>query len=313
MNLRERYKESLRNLPPPGHGCHPRLLAVADYGVIAGLTAAQIFDDLRRFTPAGNRRIHDQELTDAINKALSDHNGGTFTPRPRLKPVVKDGKAALQKIISQGKTSDEADLSEISPIRLLEEPKDDPALLLENLYEPADLIWIGEWHQTGIETIRTAGEWVTYSRNGGKTARHIISNPMTGLESTTKDGRPSYRCDNTVKTYKYCVVEFDNLSREDQIRFWSAVRLPVVCLIDSGGKSIHAWLDVQKLARFETFEQWTTYIKSRLYDRILTPMGVDGQCSNPSRLSRLPGHYREEKGAYQRLLWLSPEGRPIAC
>jgi hypothetical protein len=189
----------------------------------------------------------------------------------------------------------------------------DAILLLETLYRPDDLIWVGERYGEGIlgVTIRTVKEWITHFRNGGKTAPHIIPNPMTGQEGTTKDGKPSFRSDNTVLKYLHCVVEFDDFPRADQIRFWSAARLPAVCLIDSGGKSIHAWLDVQRLAKIETFDQWTTQIKTRLYDRILTPMGVDSSCSNPSRLSRLPGHYRTEKGAYQRLLWLSPEGRPI--
>jgi len=68
---------------------------------------------------------------------------------------------------------------------------------------------------------------------------------------------------------------------------------------------------VSKLVRVETLEQWQAQIKTRLYDRILTPLGIDGACSNPARLSRLPGHFRSEKGAWQRLLWLSAEGRPI--
>jgi hypothetical protein len=134
---------------------------------------------------------------------------------------------------------------------------------------------------------------------------------MTGREGTTKNGKPSFRSDNTVKAYRFCIVEFDDLPRESQISFWSAAQLPVVCLIDSGGKSIHAWLDVQKLVKVNSPIDWTTHIKNRLYDRNLTPMGVDSSCSNPSRLSRLPGHYRKEKGAYQRILWLSAEGRPI--
>ena len=186
----------------------------------------------------------------------------------------------------------------------------DAILLLLTLYRPDDLIWIGERYGEGIlgVTIRTAIEWIAYFRNGGKTGPHIIPNPMTGKEGTTKDGKPSFRSDNTVKTYRFCVVEFDDLNREDQLRFWSAARLPVVALIDSGGKSIHSWLRVSKLAQVETFDQWTTQIKGRLYDQILTPLGVDGACSNPARLSRLPGHYRTEKQAYQRLLWLSPKG-----
>jgi hypothetical protein len=315
MNLLARYNEALRIIPfPGGGGCHSSILGVANLGVLAGLTAETIFQDLRQSIPSGSRKVSDGEISDAIRKALSDHNGGTYTPRPRPEPVVRDGKATRQRIIDQGKILDEADFWEASPIRLLEEPKDDPALLLETLYEPTDLLWIGEHDHPGVlgKTIRTAADWITYFRNGGKTAPHIIPNPMSGQEGTTKTGESSFRSDDTVKTYRFCLVEFDDLPREFQIRFWSAVRLPVVCLIDSGGKSIHAWLDVQKWTTVETPDQWQAEIKQHLYDRLLAPLGVDKACSNPARLSRLPGHYRIEKGNYQRTLWLSGrEGRFI--
>jgi hypothetical protein len=196
---------------------------------------------------------------------------------------------------------------------LWDHPQSDAVLLLEKLYKPDQLIWIGERHQAGIigKTIMAVQDWIAYIRYGGNIGPHIIPNPLTGLEGLTKDGKPSFRCDATVKTYRYAMAEFDGLNREDQIRFWSAVKLPIVCLIDSGGRSIHAWIDVQKLAKVTTAEDWQQHIKIHLYEQILIPLGVDPACSNPARLSRMPGHYREEKNAWQRLLWLSREGRPI--
>ena len=313
MTATARYQDALRNIPSPGCGCHPFLLAVADYGVMSELSADRIFSDVRAAIPTGARRISDKEITDAIDKALSDHQGGTFTARPRPAPIVQNGAAARQRIIDSAKISDEADLWEASPLRLWDEPKNDAALLLETLYEPTDWIFIGDRVQPGIigETIQTVADRITFLQDGGKTGPHIIPNPLTGEEGMTKEGKPSFRCDATVRAPRYCLGEFDNLSREDQIRFWSAIKLPIVALIDSGGKSIHAWIDVQKLAPVTTSVQWAAEIKGRLYDQILTPLGVDAACSNPARLSRLPGHYREEKGAWQRLLWLSAEGRPI--
>jgi hypothetical protein len=315
MTIIGRYQESRLNIPIPGSGgCHTAILGVANLGVLAGLAAEAIFQDLRRSIPQGKRQISDREITDAINKAQQDHTDGTFTPRPRPKPVVQDGKAALQNIIDQGKISDEVDLWEASQIRLLGEPIDDSVLLLEILYAPTDLLWIGERHDAGIlgETIRTAGEWIIHFRNGGKAGPHIIPNPLTGTPTMKKTGDgETYRGDGNTRSYRFCIAEFDNLTREDQIKFWSEVRLPVVALIDSAGKSVHAWIDIQKLAPVTTAEQWTNEIKGRLYGAILNPLGVDSACSNPARLSRLPGHFRTEKQAYQRLLWLSPEGRPI--
>jgi hypothetical protein len=87
--------------------------------------------------------------------------------------------------------------------------------------------------------------------------------------------------------------------------------LPILALIDSGGKSIHAWLDVQKLSSITTCDEWTREIKIGLYERVLIPLGVDRACCNPSRLSRLPGFFRSETGRFQRLLWLSPVGRRV--
>ena len=314
--MNNRYQNALATIPPPGCGlnCHPTLLSVANYGVKAGVKPQQIHDDLRVSIPQGKRQITDRAITDAINKALSDHTKGTFTPQPRQKPAVLDGKAALQKIIDQGKISNDADLWEASPFRLWEGTKDDPVLLLETLYEKTDLIWIGERFDEGImgETIQPVGQWIDDFKAGREIPPHIIPNPLTGTPAIKKTGDgETYRGDANVKEYRFCLVEFDDLPRESQIRFLSAAQLPIVCLIDSGGKSIHAWLQVSKIATVTTSDQWQLNIKQNLYDRLLTPLGADGACSNPARLSRLPGHFRTEKSEFQRLLWLSPEGRQV--
>ncbi len=315
MTASARYRDARANIPTPGGGgCHTAILGISNLGVMAGIPPEAIFQDIRQSIPRGLRKVSDREIHDAIRKAISDHNGGTFTPRTRATPVVQDGKAALRRIIDQGKISNEVDLWEASPIRLLDEPQGDPGLLLETLYKPTDHVWIGDQHQSGIigDTIKTTEEWISHFKNGGKTGPFIIINPLTGTSSLTKTGdKTTLRGNGNIAMYRYCMCEFDCLCQEAQIRFWSAVKLPIVALTDSGGRSIHAWIDVQKLAPVTTSEQWAAEIKGRLYDQILTPLGVDAACSNPARLSRLPGHYREEKSAWQRLLWLSAEGRPI--
>ena len=313
---RSRYQDALESIPPVGQGRHPALLGIANLGVLAGLDGQRIFRDIQDAMPQGNQRIPDREIHSAINKALSDYNGGVFIPKARPEPIIKNGKAVLQRIIEQGKYSDEADLWEASSINLYDKPRKDTILLLETLYKQDDLLWMGERYDTGIigDTIRSRNAWISYFEKGGIPAAHIIPNPLNGVKVATKNGeKPTLRGDNNVKEYRFCMAEFDNLTREDQIRFWSGVKLPIVCLIDSGGRSIHAWIQISKLVEpnITTSEQWQADIKEDLYAQLLTPMGVDGACSNPARLSRLPGHYRQSKRAWQRLLWLSPEGREI--
>ena len=309
-----RYHEALRSIPAPGTGCHPSLLSVANYGVKIGIDMNQLIEDIRANIPHGRRRVPDREIIDTVKKAFQDHKGGTYTPRPRPKPVVKDGKTSLQKIISQSKIETDVDLWESSPIRLLDDPRQDFILFFETLYKPDDFIFIGDRIQPGIigQTIRCISDWITYFKNNGKTSPFIILNPLSGQPAQTKSGdKETLRGDGNIIDWRYCMAEFDNLDMTEQVKFWSAVRLPVIALIYSGGKSIHAILEVKKLAEVTTPEQWDKQIKQRLYDQILKPMGVDGACSNPARLSRLPGHFRSGKNSMQKILWLSSEGRQI--
>jgi len=289
-------------------------MSTADLGIISGKAPNVVFGDIRRVIPPGTRRVPDREIDDAIKKAIQDLTDGNYEPRRRQVPVVQNGKVVLQKLISDAKISHEVDLWEVSPIRLMEEPLTDASLFLKTRYRACDRVFIGERHQPGIigETIRFAWEWIVHIDNGGTTGPLIIINPLNGIPAPTKSGdKTTLRGDGNVTSYRYCMAEFDNLSREDQIRFWSAVKLPIVALIDSGGKSIHAWMEVSQMSQVTTSEKWQEIIKERLYDRLLAPLGVDAACSNPARLSRLPGHYRTEKQSWQRLLWLSPAGRPI--
>ena len=313
-----KYRDRLAAIPAPGGGCHTSLLGVANLGVMSGLGRDRIFHDLRTAIPQGQRHIPDSEILAAIHKAMLDHkttgtlsNSETYQSYRAAEPVISDGKGALQAILKQSKISDEADLWESSPIRLDWEPQEDAGKFLFALFDPDDLIFIGGRHDTGNlgGTIRQAAEWIKHFQNGGTGGPFIIINPLNGLpvEKKTNDG-VTYRSDGNVKTFKYCLAEFDTLSREDQILFWTAVKLPLACLIDSGGKSIHAWLKVSELAQVERLEQWATHIKGRLYDQGLIPLGVDSACSNPARLSRLPGHLRDT-GKYQRILWLAEPQR----
>jgi hypothetical protein len=306
----DRYNENLTNPQAPGNGCHSWIMSTANLGVIGSVDPQQIQTDIRRVIPTGTRAIRDKEINDAINKAMMDHSKGTFTPRPRPKPIINDAQTTLQKIIESAVITTEADLWEDSPVRLTGEPTEDAVLLMENLYDGNDFLWAADRHEPGTpSTIRPVCEWISLIKAGNiELPQFFIINPLSGLPVPKKDGPGvSYRADGCVKHYRYTMAEFDTLSIEQQICFWSSVKLPVRTLIHTGNKSIHAIIDVQKLASVKTYGDWQTHIKGRLYNQILVPMGVDAACSNPARLSRLPGHYREEKKSFQKLLWLSPK------
>jgi len=315
--LLDRYRTKLATLPASGGGgCHPALLGVASLGVMAGVSPEGVFRDLREQVH-GTRPIPDREILDAVSKAADGAQAprrgvprwrpptyGHPSPRPLPRPFDAAGFMAAR--LAEGDGYGEADIWEASPVRMETPPgPEDAAQLLVSLYAPDDRLFIGD---TYGRTVKTAAEWVALFRAGRPIPPHIIPNPVTGMTAMTKDGRPSFRADACVKSFRFAVAEFDGMSREDQLRFWWAVKLPVCALIDSGGKSLHAWIRVDGL---NTAEQWTNVVENNLFARWLIPLGCDAACRNESRLSRLPGHFRAEKGKWQRILYLAPEGRAI--
>jgi hypothetical protein len=328
MNGREQklldlYHDRLSSIPSPGgNGCHPDLLGTANLGIMAEVPPEQVFEDICGAIPRGKRIVTHREIADAVNKAAEDHkvivlpSGENYRrySQTKPKPVVDDGPAALRKLIDQGKGVTEADIWEASPIPLGWPPEEDAIQVLTALYGNDDVIYIGESYADGVigQNIRTCSEWIDHLSHEGKPAPHIIPNPLNGqpVEKKSGDGL-TLRGDGNVCVFRFCMVEFDDMSREDQLSFWASINLPISALIDSGGKSIHGWLDVRKLADVPTSEAWDHHIRNRLYGQILEPMGVDSACKNPSRLSRFPGYFRTEKNNRQRLLYLSPTGRKV--
>jgi hypothetical protein len=295
-------------------------LGVANIGIQSGIPPKDVAAALRAFTPQGSRRVPDREILEAVEKAAlgranRPQRGGpprwrVSAPARQAPPSIVrrsfDAAKFMADRLAEGDGHGEADIWAASPVRV-ETPQEpeEAARLLTSLYAPDDQLFIGD---TYGRTVRTAAEWVARFRAGEPVPPHIIPNPVTGMTAMTKNDRPSFRADACVKSFRFAVAEFDGMGREEQLQFWWAVKLPVCALIDSGGKSLHAWIRVDGV---NAAAQWAKEVEDRLFGLVLIPLGCDAACRNESRLSRLPGHFRTEKGKWQRLLYLAPEGRAI--
>ena len=300
MSLLQRFEQVLGSIPPPGgNGCHPYLLKAAIHGVRAGVPPDEIHAIIASHIPRGTRIVTDREIHDAVSKALQQP-----TPMPgvrRAPPFRFDAKAFLAARLREGASCGEAEIWDVSPVRIDWQPQQDAEMILTHLYRPDDIIFVGSRHETTPHPVRN---WLDHVRTGGALGEHVIPNPLTGRMAKTKDGKDSYRADACVAHFRFAVVEFDSLPRADQLAFWATVNLPIVALIDSGGKSIHAWIATE----CRDADEWTSNVENRLYRDFLTPMGVDSACRNEARLSRMPGVFRAEKSRWQRLLYLNPSG-----
>lgn len=190
-------------------------------------------------------------------------------------------------------------------------------IFLEALYKRDDMLFLE--NKTDKE-IHTRDERMKILETGSILPFFII-NPLSGDEHMNQSGRLSNRCDAAVKSFKYVLVEFDGrenegiYSLENQLAFFCKINLPIAALTYSGNKSIHALVSLGD--RIRSLDDWNREVKNVLYNTVLRPLGADSANSNPSRMSRLPGHMRHDQnpqgnmfrptGKLQRLIYLNPQ------
>ena len=299
-----KFETALHSWPSAGSGVHSHLMAVCNLAAIAGLNPVDAEREIIRTMP--RPPSPSGEVAAAIRKAYSEHKGGAVDYRPTYaKPTKPQPKPmTAQAFIQRGDGAEECDWWEASPYRIdWGEPGPmDAVVLLRTLYAPGEFVFLGERY--GVE-VRTAADWIARMEGGATLPPHWIPNPLTGQEHPTGDGKLSKRGDSAVASFRFAVAEFDTLSKPEQLAFWWGFKsAPIGALIDSGGKSIHAILKVDCANRAD----WERDVEGILFPKVLCPLGCDPACRNESRLSRLPGHFRTEKNAWQRLLFLDPTG-----
>jgi hypothetical protein len=92
--------------------------------------------------------------------------------------------------------------------------------------------------------------------------------------------------DASVSDFRYLLVECDGRPKDEQFQLLANSILPIACLIDSGGKSVRAWIELNASSP-EEFKE-----RQELVYEYLKPIGIDEANKNPSRFSRLPGIFR---------------------
>lgn len=322
MNTRiVNFEQALTATKPRGiqDGFHSNLLRLADLGLIAGINESAIIAAIKTNTSGYRTNEVEQAVSRAKLDFKPDSNSRPYKPIQRQEVESSiDWLELRTKFIERGynglkdKLLIYCDLWEASYSRIYDRPEKDSILILENLFLLDDVLFLGDTFSTTVKSVK---DWLSdlkilHSANMYSRFPHIIWNPLSGQPGLTKEGKQSYRADSCVKSFRYAVAEFDTIPKEDQAALWlfliTEKNYPVAALIDSGGKSIHAILAVNIKDSIKTNEDWTAEIEEKLYNDFLIPLGCDAACKNESRLSRLPGHFRQEKGQFQRLLYLNP-------
>lgn len=171
---------------------------------------------------------------------------------------------------------------------------------LETLFEAAETVgyvtesWLQKKDDGAKKYLPTKGD---YSRTAGQLIEALSKckddigavlgdyNPEAGawIRFNPLDGK-GVKNEN-VTDFRYALVESDTMPIEQQNAILRDLKLPIACLVHSGGKSLHAIVRIDA-ASYDEYRKRVDY----LYDVLKkNGLSVDTQNKNPSRLSRMPG------------------------
>ncbi|MCC5846670.1 MAG: hypothetical protein JJU29_01140 [Verrucomicrobia bacterium] len=325
MSAESQYHDALSRWPGAGSGVHSHLMRIANLAALANVPpneaeAAIIATMPRAPSPSS-------EITDALRKAYAEAGCGdptmaTLTPEQKRRlrerreaereAQEKQGrKMAVEAVrkLAGGKMS-LSELAALSPVDVGEatdaaRQRRNAGLMLETLHGPDALVYAGN-AGGGRESMAAVEDWQRRFDDFQPPPLHVV-NPFTGKPGPKKSGGESYRADSCIARHAYALYECDipEIDIETQAAFIaSRIRAgwPIVSVVWSASKSLHALLRVD----CRDAAQWQADVRESLFP-VLEELGADRTCSNPSRLSRMPGHFRADKGNLQSLVYLNPE------
>lgn len=162
----------------------------------------------------------------------------------------------------------------------------------------------GKWHprnsgiytRTAKELIEEIKKWKQKTNDQNDVIASVFGtpNPQAGawVRFNPLDGKNVFNVN--VTDFRYALVECDSIDIGVQIALIRKMEMPVELLIHSGKKSIHAIVKINA-ASYKQYQQRV----AQLYE-ICRKNGlqIDTSNRNPSRLSRLPGVYRDGNKQY---------------
>lgn len=297
-HISKRTLERLREGPTPG-STHIWLAQVA-----GGLRALLPKDVSRGFLRlctdecVKHRNVPDRELNDALDLAYGET---PLAPAAGLSPVPtgRSRRRAVPEWPPPDPRLIQRVLESYTPAF---DPAKDPGLgardVLLHLFKPGELLCTGPSDRVAL--VRPLED----SLMDAEYQQFIVVNPMLARMGINKAGRESARCQSNVAVRRHIVAEFDNrettkMMQAQLVTFLGSLA-PLVLVVDSAGKSLHAWyrvdaMDIQFQAQFFAVACMT---------------GADPSRWDICGWLRMPGGLRVVDGvpqARQRILFFNPQ------
>lgn len=275
--------------PAPGNpGRHEAWTKLAYQMAGEGIPDEQIFYELRKWIPDKDKP--DSELRRAIigahrrNPVPADKKMGDTHGLEAIARYDRERKIIRFKVAETPVTSEQIPTANLSTVGFL-----------NALFKPNEVICItncsieaGEKLIPGDSgTFWTIEKWAEEFGKRGKSFLSGEAGAWVRINPIRPDDKSG--TDASVASFRHLLVEFDSISKVEQWRVYNNSRLPIAAVIDSGGKSLHAWIKVEA-ANLEEFQERQKLVYEYLSEHI-----DDRSNINPSRFSRLPGVMRGSK------------------
>lgn len=291
-----------------------RTLDYLERGAPEGTRNAGLFDAACQFRDAGcgieetETRLLDRALADGLGDAEARQTIRSAYARTSREPL---GVAPVQ-TAPVSKPAPRQPSPPINERAELPPPMDDGFLkLLDACFRPDEFVAIapaGESDDGEIVPRRgvtlTAAEWRAKVEKKGGIDR--VFGTKLGLFLRVNPMRQHGATNDEVTAFRHVLVEFDRdengqeIPKEKQYAAVLASGMPVSALIDSGNKSLHAWV------RVDAHDEKEYKRRVAIVWDWFSELNLDKQNRNASRLSRCPGGWRtvDEEPRQQRLLSL---------
>jgi RecA-family ATPase len=296
----ERASRYASAMPPAiaGSGGHSQTFALAvalahGFNLAEAETSALMTAYNLKCSPPWNERELKHKIKDAYNTPHSKPRGWMLDDNANLEPrrmmpsqtVTQSGKFKVNLANARHVPETESFTTE---------------QLLLNCFKPEEIICItneagqdedGRWFPASKGTFQTVQWWIDRYFGSSPSDSELYRNKPQGAYiriNPILEGDYSGR-DDSVSVHRYVLVEFDTRPKEEQFAIFKQSNLPIGAIIDSGGKSLHAWVRVDA----KDPNEWRLR-RQAVFD-YLSDYEPDEMTKNPSRWSRLGGVYRGEK------------------
>ena len=259
---------------------------------IAGFSLGEVhaWEFAREYNSRCTPPWSEDELRRMLDDAHKTKPAGRFVDRARSAPPVLKPKPAAP--------FDPAKLPAPEPLHDADISSADALL---SLFAPNELVRVvrrtteknGKWQPTGKGDFMTAAALAALIDNN-----MLKENPASGAWLGINPQKDHTGTADGVAIFRYLLMEGDKLPREQQMACIRKTGLPVAAVVDSAGKSLHAWVRLDAPSK----EEW--HRRAELVRRVALPLGFDeATMKQPGQMTRLPGATRG--GKTQRVAALS--------